>query len=89
MRINKGYGNGFDSSILWSVSAKEGLRKALISAQKLPGVNFNNMHQLDTLHNHFYFIKTQSLDMFRPSLAHPQEALPEHSFGGCSVLLQM
>jgi hypothetical protein len=25
--------------------------------------------------------------MFRASLAHPQEALREHSFGGCSVLL--
>jgi hypothetical protein len=48
---------------------------------------FNNTHQLDTLHYHFHFIKTQSLDMFRASLAHPQEALHEHSFGGCSVLL--
>jgi hypothetical protein len=47
----------------------------------------NNTHQIDTLHNHFHFIKTQSLDMFRASLAHPQEALHEHSFGGCSVLL--
>jgi hypothetical protein len=27
--------------------------------------------------------------MFRASLAHPQEALHEQSFGGCSVLLQM
>jgi hypothetical protein len=25
--------------------------------------------------------------MFRASLAHPQEALHEHSFGGCNVLL--
>jgi hypothetical protein len=33
------------------------------------------MHQLDTLHIYFYFIKTQSLDMFQVSLAHPQEAL--------------
>jgi hypothetical protein len=48
---------------------------------------FNNTHQLDTLHNHFHFIKTQRLDMFRVSRAHPQEALHEHSFGGCSVLL--
>jgi hypothetical protein len=24
--------------------------------------------------------------MFRASLAHPQEALHEHSFGGCNVL---
>jgi hypothetical protein len=48
---------------------------------------FNNTHQLDTLHIHFHFIKTRSLDMFRASLAHPQEALHEHSFGGCSVLL--
>jgi hypothetical protein len=36
---------------------------------------FNNKHQLDTLHNNFHFIKTQSLDMFRASLAHTQEAL--------------
>jgi hypothetical protein len=47
---------------------------------------FNNTHQLYTLHNHFHFIKTQSLNMFRTSLAHPQEARHEHSFGGCSVL---
>jgi hypothetical protein len=43
----------------------------------------NNTHQLDTLHIHFRFIKTQSLVIFRASLAHPQEALHEHSFGGC------
>jgi hypothetical protein len=49
-------------------------------------IEFNNTHQLDTLHNHFHFIKTQSLDMFQASLAHPQEALHKHSFGGCSVL---
>jgi ribonucleotide reductase beta subunit family protein with ferritin-like domain len=48
---------------------------------------FNNTHQLDTLHSHFHFIKTQSLDMFWASLAHPQEALHEHSFGGFIVLL--
>jgi hypothetical protein len=45
-----------------------------------------NMHKLDTLHNHFHFIKTQNLDIFRASLALPQEALHEQSFGGCSVL---
>jgi hypothetical protein len=48
---------------------------------------FNNTHQCDTLHIYFHIIKTQSLDMFWASLAHPQEALHEHSFGGCSVLL--
>jgi hypothetical protein len=37
--------------------------------------SLNNTHQLDTLHNHFHFIKTQSLDMFQASLAHAQEAL--------------
>jgi hypothetical protein len=47
----------------------------------------NNTHQLDTLHIHFHFIKTESLDMLRASLAHPHEALHEHSFGGFSVLL--
>jgi hypothetical protein len=35
-------------------------------------MRFNNTHQLDTLHIHFHLIKTQSLDMFRASLAHPQ-----------------
>jgi hypothetical protein len=49
---------------------------------------FNNTHQLDTLHIHFHFIQTQNLDMFRISLAHPQEALHEHNFGVCSVLYQ-
>jgi hypothetical protein len=38
---------------------------------------FNKTYQLDTLRNHFHFIKTQSLDMFRASLAHPHEALHE------------
>jgi hypothetical protein len=33
---------------------------------------FNNTHQLDTLHFHFHFFKTESLDKFRVSLAHPQ-----------------
>jgi hypothetical protein len=46
-------------------------------------VQFNDAHQLDTLHIQFLFIKTQILDMFRASLAHPPEALHEHSFGGC------
>jgi hypothetical protein len=41
-------------------------------------VQFNNTHQLDTLHIRFHLIKTQSLDMFRASLAHPQEALHDH-----------
>jgi hypothetical protein len=27
----------------------------------------NNTHQLDTIHNHFHFIKTQSLNMFQAS----------------------
>jgi hypothetical protein len=48
-------------------------------------VQFNNTHQLDTLHSNIHFIKTQSLDMLRASLAHPQEALHERSIGGCSV----
>jgi hypothetical protein len=48
---------------------------------------FNNTHQLDTLHNHFHFIKTQSLDIFLASLTHPQEVLHGHSFGECSMLL--
>jgi hypothetical protein len=46
------------------------------------------MHQLGTLHSHFHFIETQSLDVFWTSLAHPQEALHEHSFGECSVCLK-
>jgi hypothetical protein len=50
-------------------------------------VSFNNTHQLDTLHILLHFIKTQNLDLFRASFAHPQEALHEHSFGGYSVLL--
>jgi hypothetical protein len=33
---------------------------------------FNNTHQLDTLHTHIHLTKTQSPDMFRASLAHPQ-----------------
>jgi hypothetical protein len=49
-------------------------------------IYFNNTHQLDTFHSHFHFIKTQNVDMFRASLAYPQEALHAHSFGGCSVL---
>jgi hypothetical protein len=44
-------------------------------------------YQLDTLQNHFHFIKPQSLDTFRASLFHPRRTLYEHSFGGCSVLL--
>jgi hypothetical protein len=47
----------------------------------------NNTHPLDTLHNHFHFIKPQSLDMFRPSLAHPQEELHEHKFAWGTVPL--
>jgi hypothetical protein len=46
--------------------------------------SFNTTHQLDTLHSHFHFIKTQSFGMFRASLVHRQEALHERSFGGCS-----
>jgi hypothetical protein len=60
------------------------IRKLLYSANN--SAVFSNTHQLDTLHNHFHFIETQSLDILRLSLAHPQEALREHSFGGCSVL---
>jgi hypothetical protein len=54
----------------------------IYTVAKKPHRYFNNTHQFYSLHNHFNFIKTQSLDMFRPSLAHPQEALHEHSFGG-------
>jgi hypothetical protein len=46
----------------------------------------NKTHQLDIIHNPFHGIKSQSLDMNRASLTHPQELLHEHSFGGCSVL---
>jgi hypothetical protein len=48
-------------------------------------LKFNNTHQIYAIHNHFHFIKTQNLDMFWASFAHPQEALHKHSFEGCSV----
>jgi hypothetical protein len=66
---------------------KGGTEKDFDICSKITRSNFNNKHQLDKLHSHLHFIKTQSLDMFRPSLAHPREALHEHSFIGCSILL--
>jgi hypothetical protein len=45
---------------------------------------FNNTHQLDKLHIHFHFIKTQSLETFRASFAHPHEALHEQSLVGAA-----
>jgi hypothetical protein len=51
---------------------------SLVQGRK-EGVSFNNTHQLDTRHSHFLFIKNQTLDMLRKSLAHHQEALHEHS----------
>jgi hypothetical protein len=47
---------------------------------------FSTEKSYSLLHNHFHFIKTQSLCTFRALLAHPQQALHEHSFGGCSLL---
>jgi hypothetical protein len=43
-------------------------------------------NQLDVTFSKFFTLFLQPY-MFRASLAHPQEAQHEHSFGVCSVLL--
>jgi hypothetical protein len=72
--------------IRWSCALYSPTILTALISQRHPYMTFNNTHQLEKLHSHFHFIKTQSLDVFRTSLAHPEEALHEHNFGGCSAM---